>query len=265
MVSLVRRPISGSSPLARGLPCPSSSQGRSCEDHPRSRGVYDGSPLGGEREEGSSPLARGLQGCGQEVPGHGRIIPARAGFTARFRRRARRRRDHPRSRGVYDDGTTVLASVDGSSPLARGLLRRRARRAFRMWIIPARAGFTFEPPSEAAGASDHPRSRGVYPTRLAPRCFESGSSPLARGLPDCGADDADPARIIPARAGFTRGSFRGVRVHTDHPRSRGVYKMSIASHLALWGSSPLARGLRSSGGPRPGRPGIIPARAGFTL
>ena len=70
--------------------------------------------------------------------------------------------------------------------------------------------------------------------------------------------------IIPARAGFT-GSTATFRVTVeDHPRSRGVYGSILRACHDAAGSSPLARGLRGVGGPRPGRPGIIPARAGFT-
>ena len=50
----------------------------------------------------------------------------------------------------------------------------------------------------------------------------------------------------------------------DHPRTRGVYPDAVAVGYADEGSSPHTRGL-----PRPalaaaGRPGIIPAHAGFT-
>ena len=54
-----------------------------------------------------------------------------------------RKADHPRSRGVYSKFAAECWVVDGSSPLARGLLERHpsGRRTNR--IIPARAGFTF--------------------------------------------------------------------------------------------------------------------------
>ena len=53
--------------------------------------------------------------------------------------------------------------------------------------------------------------------------------------------------------------------HRDHPRSRGVYWLVTQWAIQSWGSSPLARGLLL-GAPLCGaRPGIIPARAGFTL
>ena len=55
------------------------------EDHPRSRGVYVNRAFPLTNHDGSSPLARGLQG-GLLVRLYGRgIIPARAGFTGRMR------------------------------------------------------------------------------------------------------------------------------------------------------------------------------------
>ena len=51
---------------------------------------------------------------------------------------------------------------------------------------------------------------------------------------------------------------------TDHPRSRGVYCGGVRPIDRQAGSSPLARGLRDSRRRFRGRPGIIPARAGFT-
>ena len=50
----------------------------------------------------------------------------------------------------------------------------------------------------------------------------------------------------------------------DHPRSRGVYRIICQSRAQTGGSSPLARGLPHADEPVRHRPGIIPARAGFT-
>ncbi len=92
-------------------------------DHPRSRGVYfpcQGRPCAGS---GSSPLARGLRLDPLDVrPRHG-IIPARAGFTGTVSYLMTRHGDHPRSRGVYGAVAQAAMIRQGSSPLARGLLR----------------------------------------------------------------------------------------------------------------------------------------------
>ena len=81
-----------------------------------------------------------------------------------------RRRDslrppyHPRSRGVYKMDRATVAPIDGSSPLARGLLSAAAQVGSVGRIIPARVGFTRGRVAFWAGVWDHPRSRGVYQT-----------------------------------------------------------------------------------------------------
>ena len=91
-----------------------------------------------------------------------------------------------------------------------------------------------------------------------------GSSPLARGLRRHLPGRAAPARIIPARAGFTSIRRSTTWTAPDHPRSRGVYGDPQNSRSPGTGSSPLARGLRLSEPVVPFNVGIIPARAGFT-
>ena len=175
---------------------------------------------------------------------HGRIIPARAGFTSRRRRSPTAARDHPRSRGVYLVFEPVRHQYRGSSPLARGLRRLGPFRQVAARIIPARAGFTDLLRVYGVDLLDHPRSRGVYDPLPGWACEALGSSPLARGLRHPCRPGPRATRIIPARAGFTLFSFlawashsgssplaRGLRAFTgamhaliaDHPRSRGVY------------------------------------------
>ena len=152
----------------------------------------------------------------------------------------------------------------GSSPLARGLLKRVGGHCFSLRIIPARAGFTRSLASGQRFGRDHPRSRGVYSTQreAAPRV--RGSSPLARGLPSRLNDLGHTAQDHPARAGFTDGRSRISQCLADHPRSRGVYRSSRLLRMESQGSSPLARGLPGAWGTGGGPPRIIPARAGFT-
>ena len=152
----------------------------------------------------------------------------------------------------------------GSSPLARGLPRSDDRGVVGSGIIPARAGFTSFCPITCVSKADHPRSRGVYSVVLWPRAARAGSSPLARGLRDTGRRPAREHRIIPARAGFTSVSIMCSFWFGDHPRSRGVYSVVLASANSPGGSSPLARGLLRGGVEVGLEDGIIPARAGFT-
>ena len=192
------------------------------------------------------------------------IIPARAGFTGPRRDRWARRRDHPRSRGVYGPADTARLLEAGSSPLARGLRRHEERRRHRLGIIPARAGFTGRPGSGPPCSWDHPRSRGVYPSGWRPQGGRPGSSPLARGLLQEARRRVRRGRIIPARAGFTRPGHDCGSLQWDHPRSRGVYWVMQGFQKGLEGSSPLARGLRAPATTAGPYSGIIPARAGFT-
>ena len=192
----------GSSPLARGLHSNSlagiNAKGiiparagftpriaftvENLKDHPRSRGVYRPPSRMRECSVGSSPLARGLRSWCPPGVRLGRIIPARAGFTARSRVRSVTRSDHPRSRGVYSDTSAVVSLEVGSSPLARGLRADGGEELPVGGIIPARAGFTSTSPLSSGGTVDHPRSRGVYCRSGKWRATRAGSSPLARGL-----------------------------------------------------------------------------------
>ena len=213
-------------------------------DHPRSRGVYVEEPGHLQLDGGSSPLARGLLVREVHRLRLVRIIPARAGFTSGRVRHATPRRDHPRSRGVYGKGGA------SKTPTSR--------------IIPARAGFTSRCPCSASWTRDHPRSRGVYWWSRAAQKLSSGSSPLARGLPEVVARCRVQRGIIPARAGFTSPMPCQPIRRPDHPRSRGVYKVHRQCELAREGSSPLARGLPEVVARCRVQRGIIPARAGFT-
>ena len=152
----------------------------------------------------------------------------------------------------------------GSSPLARGLLRRRRRIARHVRIIPARAGFTSIVDRGSISTRDHPRSRGVYRGVGGQELHVNGSSPLARGLPPRRYLSRTATGIIPARAGFTRFTSRAGPRAADHPRSRGVYIVRPESVNADDGSSPLARGLHGDPTDCPRDLRIIPARAGFT-
>ena len=140
--------------------------------------------------------------------------------------------------------TASGAGAGGSSPLARGLPIECVARHIASRIIPARAGFTSSPLRSAAGAQDHPRSRGVYVYACTYPWGHRGSSPLARGL--------------------RTGRYRREPGARDHPRSRGVYAHTPTISPAPPGSSPLARGLRVLGDRAGEGCGIIPARAGFT-
>ena len=195
---------------------------------------------------GSSPLARGLLAPVLSTILLRGIIPARAGFTRRTARRSGCSRDHPRSRGVYTALAWRAIWFRGSSPLARGLRQDVVDVVVQPGIIPARAGFTGARRARPPPPADHPRSRGVYQIDALGEVDRLGSSPLARGLHKGKGPTVGRARIIPARAGFTRPFARASRNSQDHPRSRGVYGRGRATVQVRKGSSPLARGLRGA-------------------
>ena len=233
-------------------------------DHPRSRGVYASQFHTVNRQEGSSPLARGLRIIPDAIHDLDGIIPARAGFTNHSSSSHSISTDHPRSRGVYAWGRFADSVGTGSSPLARGLPGGCVTHVRGFRIIPARAGFTVLRRPRPHRLRDHPRSRGVYHWRYAIVTPGTGSSPLARGLRPRAVRRCHGRGIIPARAGFTEWLDSRVSGFADHPRSRGVYRWVWAWGQPLGGSSPLARGLPTCTQPDPPHERIIPARAGFT-
>ena len=251
-------------PARAGFTAAAPPMGDVTPDHPRSRGVYLRARQCAWPFVGSSPLARGLRAVVGSLLCAQRIIPARAGFTAAASFRSVDTKDHPRSRGVYGGEAVVFWRGCGSSPLARGLPKTSVQGGHVMGIIPARAGFTPCRTRQCSRSADHPRSRGVYGDAISYADLMKGSSPLARGLRARGRPGPPTGRIIPARAGFTRTRGRRPGGGSDHPRSRGVYRLEVSPPRLPLGSSPLARGLPRACEPPHPRRRIIPARAGFT-
>ena len=172
------------------------------------------------------------------------IIPAHAGFTS-----------------SHDP---LCVSPDGSSPHTRGLRPHTCVTADTYRIIPAHAGFTPSCDRCHVTATDHPRTRGVYPQRGSGPRSRPGSSPHTRGLPGGGLVAGGQGRIIPAHAGFTRHHEHDRERDRDHPRTRGVYVTTSQHAWASSGSSPHTRGLPGQALCPAQRDGIIPAHAGFT-
>ena len=110
----------------------------------------------------------------------------------------------------------------------------------------------------------HPRSRGEHGDTLLPSGEPIGSSPLARGTLVFAATRPVRGRLIPARAGNTRGCSCFRLPCTAHPRSRGEHVVLCVDDFLFFGSSPLARGTRGCCPCPHGRSRLIPARAGNT-
>ena len=152
-------------------------------DHPRACGANSFFLSSHVLGFGSSPRVRGKRVV--RVPGRlpARIIPARAGQTARRCRAAPERPDHPRACGANGKAFHTEENLPGSSPRVRGK-RRHWGGVSSLRIIPARAGQTAVRGAWPIARPDHPRARGK-PTQHPIGCVAK--------------------RIIPARAGQTLG------------------------------------------------------------
>ena len=231
-------------PAHAGFTSPSDRRHAADGDHPRTRGVYQVGQCTPSGAGGSSPHTRGLPPQHRASPAAPRIIPAHAGFTTLCRGHVSSMQDHPRTRGVYVGIPANGHPVRGSSPHTRGLPLTGQVGDHHAGIIPAHAGFTVNHSTTGAAASDHPRTRGVYPRKRTCDRKATGSSPHTRGL-QTGLPVGDlVCRIIPAHAGFTWGGAARGGCSVDHPRTRGVYLRAVACvRRRVW---------------------IIPAHAGFT-
>ena len=131
----------------------------------------------------------------------------------------------------------------GSPPLARGIPPRLQKLRINKGITPACAGNTGCLLSPQSYRRDHPRLRGEYANTNVSMMGETGSPPLARGIPKTG-DAVDLKQgITPACAGNTFIPLKLCGRTEDHPRLRGEYRVELSIRLELTGSPPLARGI----------------------
>ncbi len=234
-------------------------------DHPRMRGEHGRRDHGRHAGTASSPHARGTPEATTHWNADTGIIPACAGNTRTPDPRPCQRWDHPRMRGEHGYATVAWSGREGSSPHARGTLRRHARENQRIRIIPACAGNTAVTPREERAREDHPRMRGEHRIKQMQNNVDDGSSPHARGTLQGYRVQRDRSGIIPACAGNTRiGVWLSMR-KGDHPRMRGEHPDWIPGIGGRSGSSPHARGTRSADGGQWHLEGIIPACAGNTI
>ena len=194
-------------------------------------------------EEGSSPLARGTRHGGSDHAETRGLIPARAGNTTLRHLVSNSDRAHPRSRGEHCPSLPYKLCSQGSSPLARGTRFGGRIVSVFLGLIPARAGNTLTCCWYFFSARAHPRSRGEHARSSSTRVTTQGSSPLARGTPQCLDSESRSGGLIPARAGNTAGRTSGRGKPWAHPRSRGEPGPVIDATLRI---------------------GLIPARAGNT-
>ena len=153
----------------------------------------------------------------------------------------------------------------GSSPLARGALSCGTGGKASRGLIPARAGSTRRRLCACRARPAHPRSRGEHLFDITMLDIPQGSSPLARGARRSHRGRPAHVGLIPARAGSTLESSHRRRRTRAHPRSRGEHVKTDSAGNINMGSSPLARGARSSREIVISHAGLIPARAGSTM
>ena len=193
---------------------------------------------------GSSPPARGTH-LEMARPGRrGRFIPACAGNTGLGAARAKLSPVHPRLRGEHPSRRSSRQSRSGSSPPARGTLRRPER------------GQIFR--------SVHPRLRGEHRVEQEAGRAGLGSSPPARGTPGGWVVVGDPWRFIPACAGNTKARGIPQSIRSVHPRLRGEHALAVESVADETGSSPPARGTPATRRSSRFTRRFIPACAGNT-
>ena len=92
-----------------------------------------------------------------------------------------------------------------------------------------------------------------------------GSSPRVRGKLHRVGEPLAPPRLIPARAGKTRGRPPRPATARAHPRACGENPTYSTTSASNQGSSPRVRGKRDGARLRPSHAGLIPARAGKTV
>ena len=211
---------------------------------------------------GSSPLARGTSSALPAAHTYPRLIPARAGNISLRVNPFAAATAHPRSRGEHQKALGDTATVDGSSPLARGTSLRKHPAVIRDRLIPARAGNIRAGRVLDLRSAAHPRSRGEHVAAALATVPTGGSSPLARGTCESFCNSSIFSRLIPARAGNIPQQKDRQIMFTAHPRSRGEHQAVLLLFLGVFGSSPLARGTCPVWAVPDVRPRLIPARAG---
>jgi len=154
--------------------------------------------------------------------------------------------------------------ICGSSPRARGTLWLLAADKDGERFIPAGAGNTQLQHQRAGKRSVHPRGRGEHRDPMVYGCTLIGSSPRARGTRFARPLASGCHRFIPAGAGNTLFGERPAMRRPVHPRGRGEHDQRIDLNHRLIGSSPRARGTRSTSWELTGTRRFIPAGAGNT-
>ena len=191
---------------------------------------------------GSSPRVRGTGLLIVRFTERIRFIPAYAGNRMAVGAFTGVSTVHPRVCGEQTGPNRRSGYDDGSSPRVRGT----GRPAWWGWcicrFIPACAGnrnFLTRSPQRS---SVHPRVCGEQDFFHSPYAKYYGSSPRVRGTVRVQQTDAELIRFIPACAGNSIPSSRGMVIVSVHPRVCGEQLHPDALQRHRLGSSPRVRG-----------------------
>ena len=237
---------------------------RSSSVHPRMRGEHSRYRASYICHYGSSLHARGTRASGYFYEDGMRFIPACAGNTAYDSAAIMASAVHPRMRGEHLRTSCPQYGDAGSSPHARGTLFRLTWRMFYLRFIPACAGNTSSLVSSESPWAVHPRMRGEHYATHCACSGGGGSSPHARGTPPVLNKGDVFTRFIPACAGNTITWQVPSFWKAVHPRMRGEHQRAVTDTNTAPGSSPHARGTRTSPGHADLLWRFIPACAGNT-
>ena len=148
-------------------------------------------------------------------------------------------------RGEYLVTPIALTGSVGTPPLTRGIPYSNFSIVDSDRNTPACAGNTGMRCVARQSTWEHPRLRGEYCS------FRCCAWYRCRNTPAC--------------AGNTRLFMVTVRLLEEHPRLRGEYDPVKAFETIIWGTPPLARGIRPDRGVQVHHLGNTPACAGNTL
>ena len=152
----------------------------------------------------------------------------------------------------------------GSSPRVRGKLSAGRHFAGQVGLIPALAGKTLWAGNMFSGIWAHPRAGGENRLIRIVRVSRVGSSPRWRGKQRRAENSRADAGLIPALAGKTPPTKRGLGIAKAHPRAGGENDGSGLANRRDFGSSPRWRGKPIMTKIEKLHGGLIPALAGKT-
>ena len=141
---------------------------------------------------------------------------------------------------------------------------KQVREASHDGLIPAGAGQTPAPTSDATARWAHPRRCGADLNPDASMVYQRGSSPRVRGRLVSFLGVAAPVGLIPAGAGQTTCADSQRSRSWAHPRGCAADNSSASGSAGNSGSSPRVRGRPPGLQPHRAGRGLIPAGAGQT-